>query len=59
MDETESMSRNGIPSPVKNKINVTRVMVSPTAKVAVWQGMQMTLFAGSIEADAPTGLPLV
>ena len=58
-DETDSINSKDTPSPEKNKIKATRVMVSPTAKVAVWQGMQMTLFAGSTEAEAPTELPLV
>jgi len=33
------------------------VMVSPTEKVAAWQGMQITLLGGKIMEAAPNWLP--
>ena len=45
--------------PNRNRIREKTVIVSPIENVAVWQGMQITLLAGSTIAAAPIELPLV
>ena len=47
-----------ITRPPRNMIMVITVVVSPTEKVAAWQGMQMMLFEGRIMDAAPTAFPL-
>ena len=45
--------------PNRNRIKERTVTVSAIENVAVWQGMQITLLAGSTIAAAPIELPLV